>query len=173
MEEKIPKKLRPEMTKSAETPVTPKTPEEIPTPERAVEQLPEQMPAEKEGARVPEQTEGATAQAVLPPGSDEHSVRIRQIENILSDGLEEAYLSMGSSEKRQFKEKGEETARQVQQLLEATKVKVKKIVTLISEWLKLIPGINGYFLEQEAKIKTDRLLKLGGDAEKTEYKNKI
>jgi len=27
-------------------------------------------------------------------------------------------------------------------------------------WLKLIPGVNKFFLEQEAKIKTDEVLKL-------------
>ena len=40
------------------------------------------------------------------------------------------------------------------------KVKVKEIVKLIIEWLKIIPGASRYFLEQEAKIKTDKILKL-------------
>jgi hypothetical protein len=35
---------------------------------------------------------------------------------------------------------------------------VKKILALIRDWLKLIPGVNRFFLEQEAKIKTDKIL---------------
>ena len=42
----------------------------------------------------------------------------------------------------------------------ATTGKAKKIFQLILEWLKLLPGINRFFLEQEAKIKTDRIIHL-------------
>jgi hypothetical protein len=28
------------------------------------------------------------------------------------------------------------------------------------QWLKLLPGVNRFFLEQEAKIKTDRIIHL-------------
>jgi hypothetical protein len=31
---------------------------------------------------------------------------------------------------------------------------------LIREWLLIIPGVNKYFLEQEAKIKTDKIQQL-------------
>jgi hypothetical protein len=35
---------------------------------------------------------------------------------------------------------------------------VKKIVQAIVEWLKLVPGINKFFIKQTAKIKTDKIL---------------
>jgi hypothetical protein len=37
-------------------------------------------------------------------------------------------------------------------------VSTKKIFVLIRAWLKIIPGVNRFFLEQEAKIKTDKIL---------------
>jgi len=33
------------------------------------------------------------------------------------------------------------------------------IMELVYEWLRMIPKVNKFFLEQEAKIKTDKLLK--------------
>jgi hypothetical protein len=33
-------------------------------------------------------------------------------------------------------------------------------VEIIRNWLKLIPRVNKYFLEQESKIKTDRIITL-------------
>jgi len=33
------------------------------------------------------------------------------------------------------------------------------IMELVLEWLRMIPKVNKYFLEQEAKIKTDRIVK--------------
>ena len=55
---------------------------------------------------------------------------------------------------------GEETASKIAQLLEAAKVKTRKIFDLIVKWLRIIPGINRFFLEQEAKIKADKILRL-------------
>ena len=40
------------------------------------------------------------------------------------------------------------------------RVKVKRVLELIYEWLKTIPGVNKFFLEQEAKIKTDEIMEL-------------
>lgn len=92
--------------------------------------------------------------------SKEKSVDLMKIENILSDHLDELFLQMTPQEQMAFKKKGEETAEKVNVLLEETKIKVKEILVLIKEWLKIIPGVNKFFIEQEAKIKTDRLLNL-------------
>ena len=35
-----------------------------------------------------------------------------------------------------------------------------KIIDVIKKWLSIIPGINKFFLEQEAKIKTDKIMEL-------------
>ena len=59
---------------------------------------------------------------------------------------------------QEFKIKGEETAGKIRELLKSTHIKVKKIFRLIYEWLRLLPGVNKFFLEQEAKIKTDNIV---------------
>lgn len=83
-----------------------------------------------------------------------------QIEKIMEEGIGEAYQELTPVQKQQFKIKGEETARNIKTLLQSTKVKIKKIFSLLLEWLKLLPGVNRFFLMQEAKIKTDKILGL-------------
>lgn len=93
----------------------------------------------------------------IPQLQDEVAVRI---EKILEIGLADEYAKLSPIAKQEFKIKGEETTAQIRELLLATHVKVKKIFYLIIEWLKILPGINKFFLEQEAKIKTDLILEL-------------
>jgi len=93
----------------------------------------------------------------VPKLRDATTVRV---EKIMEEGLREAYEKMSPIAKQEFKIKGEETAEKIGQLLKKTHVKVRKIFTLIFEWLKMIPGVNYFFLEQEAKIKADRILAL-------------
>ena len=87
-------------------------------------------------------------------------VSLTDIERVLSADLEEMYFEMPPDVQASFKKKGEETARAVHALLQKTRVNVKKIAKLIINWLKLIPGVNKFFLEQESKIKIDEVLKL-------------
>jgi len=84
----------------------------------------------------------------------------KQIENILSSGLEEIYLSLTPEKQKKFKRAGEETAIKINKLLLKTKVNLGAIIKLIRKWLALIPGVNKYFLEQEAKIRADEIVKL-------------
>ena len=92
---------------------------------------------------------------VLPKG-----VFYEQVEDILEEDLGEAFVKMSPEEQDEFKKAGEETASKIAQLLEAAKVKTRKIFDLIVKWLRIIPGINRFFLEQEAKIKADKILRL-------------
>lgn len=84
----------------------------------------------------------------------------KQIEKTLEEGLEEIYLSMPPDKQAQFRAAGEETAKKINGLLAHAKIKIKKIIALIKKWLSIIPGINKFFLEQEAKIKVDKIVKL-------------
>lgn len=97
------------------------------------------------------------AQPVVPVEKDQLT---EQIENILEEDLTDLYLSMPKEMQQQFKAKGEKTLSKIRQLVQKTKVNAKKIFQLIREWLKIIPGVNKFFLEQEAKIKTDKILRL-------------
>lgn len=86
--------------------------------------------------------------------------RQKEIEKTLSKDLEAEYLNMPSFKQREFREVGEKTAIEINKLLDKTKIKVKKIINLIKKWLSIIPGINKFFLEQEAKIKADEIIKI-------------
>lgn len=93
----------------------------------------------------------------VPQVRDELTVRI---EKILEDGVADAYSRLSPVKKQEFKLKGEAVARAIGEMVRTAHVKVKKILKLIIEWLKMLPGVNRFFLEQEAKIKTDRIIAL-------------
>jgi hypothetical protein len=95
----------------------------------------------------------------------EKSEDLVQVEKILAEGLENLYKDLPDNRKQEFKVKGEETARQITDLLKAVKIQINKIVRLIVDWLKTIPGVNKFFLEQEAKIKADKLLEMKKEKE--------
>ncbi len=86
--------------------------------------------------------------------------RQKEIDKILSEGLDEVFLSMDSKQQKEFTEEGEKTVKKINNLLDSTKIKLSKIISLIKDWLKKIPKVNRYFLEQEAKIKADKIIKL-------------
>ncbi|MFA7314483.1 MAG: hypothetical protein WC025_00945 [Candidatus Magasanikbacteria bacterium] len=83
-----------------------------------------------------------------------------KIEKVMEDGLEDAYKELTPVQQQEFKIKGEETAWKIRQVLKKTKVKIKEIFKLLLDWLKLLPGVNRFFLEQEAKIKADKIISL-------------
>jgi hypothetical protein len=89
----------------------------------------------------------------------------KKVESILSDGLAELYTELPENRREEFKQKGEEAASQIVILMQSAKVKVGKVVDLIKGWLSMIPGVNKFFLEQESKIKADRLLEYKKDQE--------
>jgi hypothetical protein len=88
------------------------------------------------------------------------SQSLQRIEQVLEENLDEAFNRMDVQHQQMFKRAGEETARQIDGLLSQAKVKVQKIFELIKTWLLMIPGINKWFVIQEAKIKTDKLRRL-------------
>lgn len=86
-------------------------------------------------------------------------------EKILSEGLEELYKKLPDNRKAEFKQKGEEAAATIEKLMQSAKVHMKKVIGVIRNWLLMIPGINKFFLEQEIKIKADKLLDYKADKE--------
>ncbi|EKE07118.1 MAG: hypothetical protein ACD_18C00179G0002 [uncultured bacterium] len=93
----------------------------------------------------------------IPIVKDEITLRI---EKVMEDGLEDAYKELTPLQQQEFKIKGEQTAWKIRQVLKKTHVKIKEIFKLLFEWLKFLPGINKFFLEQEAKIKADKIISL-------------
>lgn len=88
------------------------------------------------------------------------------IEKVLEQDLKDVYANLNTNEKQSFRKTGEETALKIEALLKETKFQINKILDLIKKWLMLIPGVNRFFLEQEAKIKTDEIMKLRDDLKK-------
>lgn len=101
-----------------------------------------------------------TLSPILPTVPAWQVQRAQAIDKILSEGLNEIFLKMKPDQQAEFKIKGEETVSKINFLLNQTKIKVEKIISLIRNWLKLVPGINHFFVEQEAKIKADRIIAL-------------
>lgn len=139
---------------------------EVPVrPERAPEK---EAPVERARPAVERPSERPTASVVpivttaQPPTSIPASLPkdplTRKIETILEEDLADVFRSMKPAEQARFKQKGEETAGKIKELLARAHVKAKEIVNLLIDWLKLIPGVNRFFLEQEAKIKADKIL---------------
>jgi len=121
-----------------------KTPERLAPKKKVVEREPKK-PAKK--AKAP----AKAIQLVKPP-------LYNKVEKVLEEDLAEVFSKMPKDKQKEFQKKGEETTRKISQLLQATKLKVGDIFKLIIGWLKFIPGVNKYYLEQEAKLKTDKLL---------------
>ncbi len=82
----------------------------------------------------------------------------RDIERVLEEDLDDIYRSLSEKQRQQFRIEGEQTAAKIEALLKNVKVKLIEIINLITGWLKLLPGVNSFFLEQEAKIKAEKIL---------------
>lgn len=156
-------------------PPAPPVPEAAPAPERPAEM---EKPAER---AMPQKEEGFLEEGIetlkrrlkkpkkikptkVPEIRDELTVKV---EKIMEQGLEEAYKELTPIQQQEFKIKGEETAFKIRQMLKSAHVKVKKIFQLLVGWLKMLPGVNRFFLEQEAKIKADKIMSL-----KEQYNNR-
>lgn len=83
-----------------------------------------------------------------------------EVENILEKGLKDVYGNLPDNLKPVFKAKGEETARTISEMIKKTAVKIGEVMKLIFNWLRIIPGLNRFYLEQEAKIKADQIMVL-------------
>jgi hypothetical protein len=86
--------------------------------------------------------------------------RNKQIEAILSEGLENLYLAMNADNQTKFKQAGEQASHSIAELMDKGTCTLKKVVEIIRGWLTLIPGVNRFFLEQEAKIRADKIISI-------------
>lgn len=136
-------------------------------PERAkeIEQPPEEIKIKEDGKFLDEAIDNLKSTlkgtkrkpTQIPQIRDEVTIRV---EKIMEEGLADAFAEMTGIQKQEFKIKGEKTAMEIRNYLRGSKVKMKKIFQLLIDWLKLLPGVNRFFLEQEAKIKADKIISL-------------
>lgn len=127
----------------------PEAPKEAPVPV-----VPEKPPSGKEvpAAPVP------PAPAPVVPAPSAIDPLTKEIEEILQEDLAKVYTSLPDDVKPKFKAQGELVARSIREMLQEAKVKTRKVLKLIVGWLKMIPGVNKFFLEQEAAIKTQKIM---------------
>jgi len=100
----------------------------------------------------------APSAPITPKQTLYKDARLIEIENILEQDLAEIYVELPAESKRIFKIEGEQTARKINSLLSESKIVAQKIIDLIVRWLSVLPGVNKFFVEQEAKIKTDKII---------------
>lgn len=137
--------------------------------ERSLDSAKLERNLEKENYSTPEQPNISDADSLAgfsqtSAGSNYQSGSVQAIrhdvENILAEGMDSVFLSLDAGTQKIFKTKGEEISSKITHLLLQTKVKIKEITNLILEWLRIIPQVNRHYLEQEAKIKTEKILKI-------------
>lgn len=111
----------------------------------------------------PAQEQGQTpVKPVVPADTSAHAAPqkdevLASVEHLLSEGLGDVYAAMPKDKQSVFRAKGEEVAVRIRLMIQHGKLKVQDVLKMIRDWLRMIPGVNKFFLEQEAKIKTDKI----------------
>ncbi len=117
------------------------------------------LPDALEDERLTQEMESLRQSAALPssaPMATKDDVLL-SVETLLSENLGDLYLSLPENERQLFKTKGEETAVAIYQMIQSGKFVIEKIMDLIRSWLRIVTGINIYYVEQEVKIKADKI----------------
>jgi len=106
---------------------------------------------------IPEPSNAAQLSAVVPTPKDPLT---KHIEDILEEDLSDVYFTMQPEDQVKFKLEGEKATSRIRQIIKSGVIKMRKILSIISGWLKTIPGVNKFFLEKTAKIKAEKILNL-------------
>lgn len=161
-----------DLLKSKETPIIqPEKVEQQPVSLIEAEQAPS-VEAKEPQPKQPEQAKEQPSHAQPQAGPDGHvislkervatpatkSERLIEIEKIMSDGLADLYAALTPEAKATVKLEGEKAANRIEKLIESGKAAGKKVLDVLRTWLHKIPGVNAYFLEQESKRKTDKIM---------------
>ncbi len=137
---------------------------EIPKP---AESMPESAMSPEQPSTIASQEKHTVASKPFPlPTSDNlHTTTVvpkdrllQDIESAMEEDLKDVYAHLPTHRQKTFRSQGERAAQTIRVLVSSTKVHTRKIFQIILDWLKLIPGVSRFFLEQEAKIKTDKIL---------------
>lgn len=155
------------MPQGGETPGLEQVPQ---LPEQAVETAPAAasfeapVPApEQPLAPAPPVPQPAAAPPPTPAGKDAAQVGV---ERVLEEGLAEVYKKMDAHQQRKFSHEGDRVASALAEMVRRAKVRAREALDLITRWLRLIPGVNAFYLAQEAKLKTDKIIALAEDEKK-------
>ncbi len=126
--------------------------------ESSKEHFLEEVPVERAVAPVIERAPArVSAPVVVAAPKDELLLRI---EKILEEDLGDLYTKLPPTAQPLFKQKGEEASLEIAGMVKSLSLKVKRALELVRKWLLTIPGVNKFFLEQQAKIKIDKIQEL-------------
>lgn len=150
--EQVPQEVAPDSVSRAEEKET--------APEVGRLEVAEQQPSPEDQQRAEQLAQQAEqlAPSVQPEPVQVKDPVVVDLENLLSEDLGDIYMGLSEKKKQAFREKGEAVAVAIKEMVTSGKVRVKKILDLIRDWLRIIPGVNKFFLEQEAKIKADSII---------------
>ncbi|MBI5254540.1 hypothetical protein HY932_02030 [Candidatus Falkowbacteria bacterium] len=132
--------------------------QEVPMSAERVDDLAAVEADKKEAAYIEQQTGAEETITPAGPAIAQKSPYIVAVETILEEDLKDLYVNLPENKKEAFKKEGERVAGKIEKIIQSAKVSVSKIISLIRNWLLMIPGVNKLFLEQEAKIKADKIL---------------
>lgn len=144
----------------------PRTPEVIPASEEKMEDERPPEPAEvvevpEEPAEIPEEKveyAPVTTHVSEPPeAKPEKDSMMMKIEFVLEEDVEENFKNMPPQQQAAFRREGEELAERLKAMCSSGKFDAGLANKQITRWLRGIPDVNALFLEQAAKIKTDKL----------------
>lgn len=156
---KRPEHVEPAAVQVAELPKPSETAKPV---EQALDQYSKQIYEEKPGESpyVVKQASRPKVDEVMTDDVGKSPLQMK-LEEVMADGLDASYQSMTPDQQAKFRQKGEQVAKAIEDLTTKLKLTARKVLYLIRSWLKMIPGVNKYFLEQAAKLKTDEIMKLG------------
>jgi len=83
-----------------------------------------------------------------------------EAERKLEDGLWDAYKSMSPGLRAAFKAEGERIAAVAREGIRSGRLAAETLLQMIVAWLRMIPQVNRWFLVQDAKLKTDALIRM-------------
>ena len=128
--------------------------------------------SERSAERTPEDTSRDQAelarriqqQAVPRPISRPPKTHLRrELEMVLAEDVFDFMKQASPTQQLEIRRRGREVLDQIETMIRQTKINVRKIIQLILSWLKLLPISNKYFLEQEAKIKAEEILRIAAE----------
>jgi hypothetical protein len=119
-------------------------------------------PGEVSASEVAPVVAAATVSAtpgIVVPVSPVKSEELTDIEQILAANLADLFRSMPAMAQQAFKQKGEQVATRILQLVPKSPVTfARRAFAWIRAWLSIIPSVSSAYAVQEGKIKTDALL---------------
>ena len=137
-----------------------RAPEVEKTPETALERSESSAPTNERNDQLPAVLSPTVGASGIAEAEVTRDPLLIDVERELEEGLWDVYRDLPPDARQQFKAEGERIAHVVRDGIAAGTLVARRLIELITAWLKMIPHVNKWFLRQEAKNKTDDLMRL-------------